>query len=106
MQEYLEVKQVVNKIVQAKVLSMEMESSGESTDEEGSGQSCIWINDDEEDFMEQNMLDAQKMPASLSSPGLPSQSELIILVKEHKMNWLSFVEHLKLTVDNLSDNLS
>ena len=43
MQEYLEIKQAVNKIVQAKVLTMEMESSGESTDEEGSGQSCIWI---------------------------------------------------------------
>ena len=49
------------------------------------------------------MLDAQKIPARLSSPVLPSQNELIILVKEHKMNWLSFVEHLKLTVDNLSD---
>ena len=48
MQEYLETKQAGNKMVQAKVLSMEMESSGESTDEEGSGQSCIWINDDEE----------------------------------------------------------
>ena len=63
----------------------------------------IWINDDEEDFIEQNMLDAQNMSARLSSHGLPSQNELIILVKEHKMNWLSFVEHLKLTVDNLSD---
>ena len=90
-------------MVQAKVLSMEMESSGEFTDEEGSEQSFIWINDDEEDFIEQNMLDAQKMPASLSSPVLPSQNELIILVKERKMNWLSFVEHLKLTVGNLSD---
>ena len=34
MQEYLEIKQAVNKIVQAKVLSMEMESSRESTDED------------------------------------------------------------------------
>ena len=36
---------------------------------------CIWVSDDEEDFIEQNMLDAQKMPANLSSPGLPSQIE-------------------------------
>ena len=112
MQDYLDIKQAVNKIAQAKVLSMEMESSGESMDEESSGESCIWISDDEEDeedFVEQNMLveqdmlEGQKTPANLKSPGLPSQNELIILLKDHKMNWLSFVEHLKLTVDNLSD---
>ena len=103
MQDYLDIKQAVNKIAQAKVLSMEMESSGESMDEESSGEPCIWISDDEEDFAKQDMLEGQKKPANLKSPGLPSQNDLIILLKDHKMNWLSFVEHLKLTVNNLSD---
>ena len=103
MQDYLDIKQAVNKIAQAKVLSMEMESSGESMDEESSGEPCIWISDDEEDFAELDMLEGQKKPANLKSPGLPSKNDLIILLKDHKMNWLSFVEHLKLTVDNLSD---
>ena len=42
---------------------MEMESSGESMDEISSGQSCIWISDDEKDeehFAEQDMLGGQK----------------------------------------------
>ena len=59
MEDYLEIKQHW-----VRLHNVEMESSEESRDEISSGQSCIWISDDEKDeeqFVEQDMLDGQKM---------------------------------------------
>lgn len=102
MQEYLEIKQAVNKIAQAKIVNMEPGNDSDTTTCDSSeGQSCVWITDDKSE--EQNMSDGQTKKTDVIPPILPSQADLISMLTEHKMNWLSFVEHLKLNVNHLSE---
>ncbi|CAB3979645.1 Hypothetical predicted protein [Paramuricea clavata] len=59
MQEYLEIKQAVNKIAQAKIVNMEPGNDSDTmTCDSSEGQSCVWITDDERE--EQNMSDGQR----------------------------------------------
>lgn len=103
MQEYLEIKQDVNKIAQAKMGKMEIDNESDTMICDSSeGQSSVWITGDENEA-EQNMSGKQKEETDMISHTLPSQDDLMSILTEHKFNWLSFVEHIKLNFNNLSE---
>ncbi|CAB4005889.1 Chromatin modification-related YNG2 [Paramuricea clavata] len=93
--------------------------SSSSPDTSSGDESCVWISGDENDggSMEKSK-DKQSLGVqNISSHGLLEQTEsathtttsslnhsaLVSMLKENKMNWISFVEKLKLNINNLSE---
>ena len=101
-QEYQEIKRAVNKIAQAKFdLTVTTSSSDSSGDE-----SCVWLSGDEGN---EHVVPSAEECGNVTSDNfssvtpLPSESALLLMLIEHKLNWISFADQLKLNINNLSE---
>ena len=107
--EYVEIKNMVNEIAQAKedvrnsfglACSDPDDSSSSELSIDSDGDSCDWSNETEGDCTEE--LSGCSLE-SQNSVTIPSSEQLLYVLRENNFNWLSFIEETKLRYRQLTE---